>query len=87
MNFEAERWIVGAQAVGQVGVARRIDVIARAMMDGATVFDLEDLELCYAPQFGAAKTRSMWPTWWPAIICAATCPWRIGVNWRKPRPY
>jgi rhodanese-related sulfurtransferase len=55
MNFEAERWIVGAQAVGEVGVARRIDVIATAMMDGATVFDLEDLELCYAPQFGAAK--------------------------------
>ncbi len=47
--------ILGAQAVGEAGVARRIDVIATAMMQGATVFDLEELELCYAPQFGAAK--------------------------------
>jgi NADPH-dependent 2,4-dienoyl-CoA reductase/sulfur reductase-like enzyme/rhodanese-related sulfurtransferase len=47
--------ILGAQAVGEADVARRIDVIATAMAEGATVFDLEDLELCYAPQFGAAK--------------------------------
>lgn len=47
--------LFGAQAIGEAGVARRIDVIATAMMNGATVFDLEDLELCYAPQFGAAK--------------------------------
>ncbi|WP_267313371.1 FAD-dependent oxidoreductase [Methylococcus geothermalis] len=47
--------ILGAQAVGELDVARRIDVIATAMRQGATVFDLEDLELCYAPQFGAAK--------------------------------
>lgn len=47
--------ILGAQAVGEAGVAGRIDVIATAMMSGETVFDLEDLELCYAPQFGAAK--------------------------------
>lgn len=47
--------LLGAQAIGEAGVARRIDVIATAMMNGATIFDLEDLELCYAPQFGAAK--------------------------------
>jgi rhodanese-related sulfurtransferase len=47
--------ILGAQAVGEADVARRIDVIATAMTEGATVYDLEDLELCYAPQFGAAK--------------------------------
>ena len=47
--------ILGAQALGEFGVARRIDVIATAMMQDSTVFDLEDLELCYAPQFGAAK--------------------------------
>ncbi|MFH0343908.1 MAG: FAD-dependent oxidoreductase [Chromatiales bacterium] len=51
----ADGRILGAQAVGEAGVARRIDAIATAMMTGATVFDLEDLELCYAPQFGAAK--------------------------------
>lgn len=47
--------ILGTQAVGEVGVARRIDVIATAMMNRATVFELEELELCYAPQFGSAK--------------------------------
>ncbi|NJD07623.1 MAG: CoA-disulfide reductase [Methylococcaceae bacterium] len=47
--------ILGAQAVGEADVARRIDVIATAMAMGATVYDLEELELCYAPQFGAAK--------------------------------
>jgi NADPH-dependent 2,4-dienoyl-CoA reductase/sulfur reductase-like enzyme/rhodanese-related sulfurtransferase len=52
---EPDGRLLGAQAVGEVGVARRIDVIATAMMTSATVFDLEDLELCYAPQFGAAK--------------------------------
>lgn len=47
--------ILGAQGVGEAEVARRIDVIATAMMSDGTVYDLEDLELCYAPQFGAAK--------------------------------
>jgi len=52
---KADGRIFGAQAVGEVDVARAIDVIATAMMREATVFDLEELELCYAPQFGAAK--------------------------------
>lgn len=47
--------ILGVQGVGDAGVARRIDVIATVIMQGGTVFDLEELELCYAPQFGAAK--------------------------------
>ena len=47
--------ILGAQAIGEEGVARRIDVIAMALQMKATVFDLEEAELCYAPQFGAAK--------------------------------
>ena len=47
--------ILGAQAVGEEGVEKRIDVIAMAIQKGATVFDLEEAELCYAPQFGAAK--------------------------------
>jgi NADPH-dependent 2,4-dienoyl-CoA reductase/sulfur reductase-like enzyme/rhodanese-related sulfurtransferase len=47
--------ILGAQAVGQEGVEKRIDVIAMAIQNGASVFDLEEAELCYAPQFGAAK--------------------------------
>ncbi len=47
--------ILGAQAVGEEGVERRIDVIAMAMQKGGTVYDLEEAELCYAPQYGAAK--------------------------------
>lgn len=47
--------VLGAQAVGGDGVAKRIDVLSMAIQKGATVFDLEESELCYAPQFGAAK--------------------------------
>jgi NADPH-dependent 2,4-dienoyl-CoA reductase/sulfur reductase-like enzyme/rhodanese-related sulfurtransferase len=47
--------ILGAQALGQEGVEKRIDVIAMAIQSGASVFDLEEAELCYAPQFGTAK--------------------------------
>ncbi len=47
--------ILGAQAIGEAGVERRIDVIAMAIQMGGTVYDLEDAELCYAPQYGAAK--------------------------------
>jgi len=47
--------LLGAQGVGQSGVDKRIDVLSVAIQAGMTVFDLEELELCYAPQFGSAK--------------------------------
>lgn len=47
--------ILGAQAVGKEGVEKRIDVIATAIQFRGTVHDLAEAELCYAPQFGAAK--------------------------------
>lgn len=47
--------ILGFQAVGKKGAVRRTDVIAMAVQKGGTVFDLEEAELCYAPQFGSAK--------------------------------
>ena len=47
--------IYGAQAIAEEGAVRRIDVIASAIAHGLTVHDLEELELCYAPQYGAAK--------------------------------
>jgi NADPH-dependent 2,4-dienoyl-CoA reductase/sulfur reductase-like enzyme/rhodanese-related sulfurtransferase len=47
--------ILGAQAVGVEGVEKRIDVIATAIQFGGTVHDLAEAELCYAPQYGAAK--------------------------------
>lgn len=52
---KADGLVLGAQAVGEEGVERRIDVISMAIQMGATVFDLEEAELCYAPQYGAAK--------------------------------
>jgi NADPH-dependent 2,4-dienoyl-CoA reductase/sulfur reductase-like enzyme/rhodanese-related sulfurtransferase len=49
--------LLGAQAVGVDGPAvdKRISALAMAMQMGATVYDLEEAELCYAPQFGSAK--------------------------------
>ncbi|MBI9017485.1 MAG: FAD-dependent oxidoreductase [Phycisphaerae bacterium] len=47
--------ILGAQAVGTKGIDKRIDVLAVAIRAGLTVFDLQDLELCYAPPYGSAK--------------------------------
>ena len=47
--------ILGAQAVGTDGVDKRIDVIATAMAAKLPAAALADLELAYAPQYGAAK--------------------------------
>ena len=47
--------VLGAQAVGEDGVDKRISEIALAIQLEATVYDLEECELCYAPPFGSAK--------------------------------
>jgi NADPH-dependent 2,4-dienoyl-CoA reductase/sulfur reductase-like enzyme len=47
--------LLGAQALGRNGVDKRISTIAALIQMGATVYDLEETELCYAPQFGSAK--------------------------------
>lgn len=47
--------LLGAQAAGRDGVDKRIDDIALAVQLGATMYDLEEAELCYAPPFGSAK--------------------------------
>ncbi len=47
--------LLGAQAVGEEDVARRIDVVAAFLQKEGTIQDLAEAELCYAPQFGAAK--------------------------------
>ncbi len=47
--------ILGIQGVGRSGVDKRIDIVATAMRAGLRAGDLADLELAYAPQFGAAK--------------------------------
>ena len=47
--------VLGAQAIGEVGVEKRIDVIATAIAAKMTVRDLQELELSYAPPFSSAK--------------------------------
>ena len=47
--------LLGAQALGEDGVDKRISVLAAMIQMGATIYDLEEAELCYAPQFGSAK--------------------------------
>ena len=46
---------LGAQIVGVDGVDKRIDVLATAIKGGLTVYDLEELELAYAPPYGSAR--------------------------------
>ena len=47
--------LLGAQALGEDGVDKRVSALAMALQMGATIYDLEEAELCYAPQFGSAK--------------------------------
>lgn len=47
--------ILGVQIIGSKGVDKRIDVFATAIRAGMTVFDLQELELAYAPPYGSGK--------------------------------
>jgi len=47
--------VLGAQIVGYDGVDKRIDVFATAIRAGMNVFDLQEIELAYAPPFSSAK--------------------------------
>ena len=51
----ADGRLLGAQVVGGKGADKRIDVLATAIRGGMTVYDLEELELAYAPPFSSAK--------------------------------
>ena len=47
--------LLGAQVLGEAGVDKRVSTLAAFIQMGATIYDLEEAELCYAPQFGSAK--------------------------------
>jgi NADPH-dependent 2,4-dienoyl-CoA reductase/sulfur reductase-like enzyme/rhodanese-related sulfurtransferase len=51
----ADGRLLGTQIVGRDGVDKRIDIFAVAVRTGMTVYDLEHLELAYAPPYGSAK--------------------------------
>lgn len=55
LHFGTDGRVLGAQAVGNDGVDKRIDVLAVAIKAGFTVADLIDLDLAYAPPCGSAK--------------------------------
>lgn len=54
--------LLGAQMVGQEGIAKRIDVAAAALQAGWTTYDLAELDLSYAPPFA--------PVWDPILVAA-----------------
>ncbi len=54
-HIDADGRLLGAQAVGKAGVDKRIDVLTTAIAAGLSVTDLIDLDLSYAPPYGAAK--------------------------------
>ncbi len=53
--YTPEGKVLGAQIVGRDGVDKRMDVLASAIRAGMDVFDLQELELAYAPPFSSAK--------------------------------
>jgi len=73
--------ILGAQIVGEEGVDKRIDVISTAIRAGMTVYDLEKLELAYAPQFGAAKDPVNMAGFVAGNILKGIWPLFIGMSW------
>ena len=49
------RELLGAEALGEVGVDKRIDVLSTEILGKLTIDDLTDLDLAYAPPFSPAK--------------------------------
>lgn len=47
--------LLGAQAIGEEGVAKVMDVLATAMQAKMSALDLADLDLVYAPPYSSAK--------------------------------
>lgn len=55
INFGEDGRIYGVQALGQEGVDKRIDVIAAAIKGNLTIYDLQEIEVAYAPSYNSAK--------------------------------
>ncbi|MCO5233613.1 MAG: CoA-disulfide reductase [Chitinophagales bacterium] len=53
--FDETGKVLGAQAVGEKGVDKRIDVIATAIKGNLNVYDLQEIEITYAPPYNSAK--------------------------------
>ena len=78
--------VLGAQAVGVDGVDKRIDVIATAIRAGMTVYDLEHLELSYAPPFGSAKDPVNYAGFVASNVLRGDCPHVHVADVLEPQP-
>lgn len=47
--------VLGCQAISKGEACKRVDIVATLIKFNGTVYDLADLELCYAPPFSTAK--------------------------------
>jgi NADPH-dependent 2,4-dienoyl-CoA reductase/sulfur reductase-like enzyme len=54
--------LLGAQMIGRIGVAKRIDVFATALYNRMTVDQISNLDLCYSPPYA--------PVWDPILVAA-----------------
>lgn len=56
INFsERDGVLLGAQAIGEEGVDKRIDVFSQIIKSGGTIYDLQQFEQAYAPPYSSAK--------------------------------
>jgi len=75
--------LLGAQALGEDGVDKRISAFAALLQMGATIYDLEESELCYAPAFGSAKDPVNFAGMIAADVLSGDMPlshWREAMN-------
>lgn len=56
LHYAPDGLLLGAQIVGYSGVDKAMDTFASALRFKRTVYDLQELELAYAPPFSTAKT-------------------------------
>jgi len=78
--------ILGAQAMGEKGVDKRIDVIATAIKANMKVTELQNLELTYAPPFGTAKDIVNMAGYIASNLIlniSKTIQWHEVVSWQK----
>jgi len=70
---EEDGRLLGAQLLSEDGVAKRVDAFAMAIQMKATIHDLEEAELCYAPPFGSAKDPVNFAGMVAGNLLSATC--------------
>jgi NADPH-dependent 2,4-dienoyl-CoA reductase/sulfur reductase-like enzyme/rhodanese-related sulfurtransferase len=78
--------LFGAQVVGAEGVDTRIDILAVALQTRMTVFDLEEVELAYSPQYGSAKDAINMAGFVASNVLRGDCPQVYAEDLAVPTP-